>query len=85
MIFVFICYQNQSKPIEMMYQEDEIPFRNIPEEKLQVLELPYVQNELSMLILLPEETQDGSDPLLKVSKPRCYELVWCYVLYVKHN
>lgn len=64
----------------MMYQEKEIPFRNIPEEKLQVLELPYVQNELSMLILLPEETQDGSDPLLKVSKTRT-----SLVLYVKHK
>ncbi|KAA0708624.1 Leukocyte elastase inhibitor A [Triplophysa tibetana] len=62
----FKISKNQSKPVEMMYQENKIPFRNIPEEKLQVLELPYVQNELSMLILLPEETQEGSDPLLKL-------------------
>uniref|UniRef100_A0A673KAG7 Serpin peptidase inhibitor, clade B (ovalbumin), member 1, like 2 n=1 Tax=Sinocyclocheilus rhinocerous TaxID=307959 RepID=A0A673KAG7_9TELE len=39
----------------------------IPEYELQVLELPYVKEELSMLILLPNETQDGSDPLLKLT------------------
>ncbi|KAL0164584.1 hypothetical protein M9458_040337 [Cirrhinus mrigala] len=49
----------------MMYQSKKFPFRCIPEYELQVLELPYKQEELSMLILLPNETQDGSDPLLK--------------------
>ncbi len=54
--------------MQMMYQEKKFPFRYIPEYELQVLELPYEQEELSMLILLPDKTQDGSDPLLKVSK-----------------
>ncbi len=54
--------------MQMMYQEKKFPFRYIPEYELQVLELPYKQEELSMLILLPDKTQDGSDPLLKVSK-----------------
>uniref|UniRef100_A0A673N6Q1 Leukocyte elastase inhibitor-like n=1 Tax=Sinocyclocheilus rhinocerous TaxID=307959 RepID=A0A673N6Q1_9TELE len=49
---------NQSRPVEMMYREETFPFRYIPEYKLQVLELPYEQEELSMLILLPNETQD---------------------------
>uniref|UniRef100_A0A673NBY6 Leukocyte elastase inhibitor-like n=1 Tax=Sinocyclocheilus rhinocerous TaxID=307959 RepID=A0A673NBY6_9TELE len=57
---------NQVRPVEMMYREETFPFRYIPEYKLQVLELPYEQEELSMLILLPNETQDGSDPLLKL-------------------
>jgi len=52
----------------MMYQKKKFPFNYICEHRLQVLELPYVKEELSMLILLPEETQDGSDPLLKVGK-----------------
>ncbi len=64
----FVFDQNESRPVEMMYREETFPFRCIPESKLQVLELPYEQEELSMLILLPDETQDGSDPLLKVSK-----------------
>ncbi|XP_065113052.1 leukocyte elastase inhibitor-like [Paramisgurnus dabryanus] len=62
----FKINKNLRKPVEMMYQEKEFPFRDIPEENLHVLELPYVQSELSMLVLLPEESQDGSDPLLKL-------------------
>lgn len=50
----------------MMFQKKKFPFNYIHEHRLQVLELPYVKEELSMLILLPEETQDGSDSLLKV-------------------
>lgn len=49
-----------------MYQMTKLPYNYIPDLGLQILELPYVDDELSMLILLPEETADGSDPLLKV-------------------
>ncbi|ROL41129.1 Leukocyte elastase inhibitor A [Anabarilius grahami] len=62
----FKINQNESRPVEMMYQNHKFPFRSIPEYELQVLELTYVKEELSMLILLPNETQDGSDPLLKL-------------------
>uniref|UniRef100_A0A673NDX7 Leukocyte elastase inhibitor-like n=1 Tax=Sinocyclocheilus rhinocerous TaxID=307959 RepID=A0A673NDX7_9TELE len=62
----FKINQNEHRPVQMMYQNKKFPFRYIPEYELQVLELPYKQEELSMLILLPNET--GSDPLLKVSK-----------------
>uniref|UniRef100_A0A9J8BY75 Leukocyte elastase inhibitor n=1 Tax=Cyprinus carpio carpio TaxID=630221 RepID=A0A9J8BY75_CYPCA len=62
----FKINQNERRPVQMMYQKKKFPFRYIPEDELQVLELPYVKEELSMLILLPNETQDGSDPLLKL-------------------
>ncbi|XDV33383.1 hypothetical protein PO909_003807, partial [Leuciscus waleckii] len=62
----FKINQNESQPVQMMNQKKEFPFNYIYEHRLQVLELPYVKEELSMLILLPEETQDGSDPLLKL-------------------
>ncbi|XP_026111388.1 leukocyte elastase inhibitor-like [Carassius auratus] len=62
----FKINQNESRPVQMMYQKKKFPFRYIPEYEVQVLELPYVKEELSMLILLPDETQDGSDPLLKL-------------------
>ncbi|XP_016303551.1 leukocyte elastase inhibitor-like isoform X2 [Sinocyclocheilus anshuiensis] len=62
----FKINQNESQPVQMMYQNKKFPFRYIPEYELQVLELPYKQEELHMLILLPNETQDGSDPLLKL-------------------
>lgn len=49
-----------------MYQMKKFPYNYIPEIGLQILELPYVDEELSMFILLPEETENGSDPLLMV-------------------
>lgn len=54
----------------MMYQMKKLPYNYIPDLGLQILELPYVDDELSMLILLPEEASDGSNPLLKVLTPR---------------
>lgn len=54
----------------MMYQMKKLPYNYIPDLGLQILELPYVDDELSMLILLPEEVSDGSNPLLKVLTPR---------------
>lgn len=50
----------------MMYQKKKLPYNYVPELRLQILELPYVKDELSMFILLPEESADGSDPLLTV-------------------
>lgn len=50
----------------MMYQMKKLPYNYIPEHGVQILELPYVEEELSMFILLPEETADGPSPLLKV-------------------
>lgn len=51
-----------------MYQMKKLPYNYIPELGLQILELPYVGEELSLFVLLPEESADGSDPLLKVHK-----------------
>lgn len=58
--------QNETKPVQMMYQVKKLPYNYIPEHGLQILELPYVKEELSMFILLPEVAEDGSDSLLKV-------------------
>ncbi|KAF7690281.1 leukocyte elastase inhibitor-like [Silurus meridionalis] len=62
----FKINQNLSKPVQMMFQRNKFPFNYIDEYKLRVLDLPYVDEELSMVVLLPEESNDGSDPLLKL-------------------
>ncbi|XP_037326672.2 leukocyte elastase inhibitor-like [Pungitius pungitius] len=62
----FKVNQNEAKPVQMMYQMKKLPYNYVPELGLQILELPYVDEELSMFILLPEESADGSDPLLKL-------------------
>ncbi|XP_053286061.1 leukocyte elastase inhibitor [Pleuronectes platessa] len=62
----FKISQTESKPVEMMYQMKKLPYNYIPDHALQILELPFVEEELSMFILLPEQSTDGSDPLLKL-------------------
>ncbi|XP_027131505.1 leukocyte elastase inhibitor-like, partial [Larimichthys crocea] len=64
----FETYKNGKKSVQMMYQMKKFPYNYIPEIGLQILELPYVDEELSMFILLPEKTENGPDPLLMVHK-----------------
>lgn len=64
----FKINQKETKPVQMMYQRKKLPYAYIPEHDLQILELPYVDEELSMVILLPKLSADGSDPLLKLEK-----------------
>ncbi|XP_060934107.1 leukocyte elastase inhibitor-like [Limanda limanda] len=64
----FKVSQTESKPVQMMFQKKNLPYNYIPDHALQILELPYEKEVLSMFILLPEESTDGSDPLLKLEK-----------------
>lgn len=50
----------------MMHQKAKFPLTFIPEANCQILELPYVGNELSMLIMLPNEMEDDTTGLKKV-------------------
>ncbi|XP_078054788.1 leukocyte elastase inhibitor-like [Mustelus asterias] len=59
----FRLNKKESKPVKMMYQNNKFLLRHIPEFKTQVLELPYVGNELSMIILLPDDIMDDSTGL----------------------
>lgn len=61
----FKIKQNETVPVQMMHQRKKLPYNYIADHDLQILELPYVGEELSMFILLPKES---SDPLLKLEK-----------------
>uniref|UniRef100_A0A668UL54 Serpin domain-containing protein n=1 Tax=Oreochromis aureus TaxID=47969 RepID=A0A668UL54_OREAU len=61
-------FKNETVPVQMMHQRKKLPYNYIADHDLQILELPYVAEELSMFILLPKESSDGSDPLLKLGK-----------------
>merc|ERR1719309_1132971 len=50
----------------MMFLKEKLPFNYIPEEGIQIVELPYKGEELSMVILLPEDNDGGSEPLTKL-------------------
>lgn len=51
---------NETKPVQMMYQMKKMHYNYIPDLGLQILGLPYVDEELSMYILLPQETSAGT-------------------------
>ncbi|XP_043117309.1 leukocyte elastase inhibitor-like [Puntigrus tetrazona] len=69
----FKLNKTQTKPVKMMYQESKFPLALIPEIDSQVLELPYVGKNLSMLIILPNEIQDETTGLQKLEKALTYE------------
>lgn len=66
----------------MMYQKGTFKLGYIEELGTQVLELPYAQKLLSMIILLPGETADGSPSGLEqvrlrtAAKPDWKLVVW---------
>ncbi|XP_067911343.1 leukocyte elastase inhibitor-like isoform X1 [Heterodontus francisci] len=56
----FRINQNETKPVQMMRQKAKFNMTYIHEVATRVLELPYVQSELSMIILLPDMKDDSS-------------------------
>ncbi|XP_059364535.1 leukocyte elastase inhibitor-like [Carassius carassius] len=69
----FKMNKTRTKPVKMMTQKAEFPLAFIPELNSQVLELPYVGKNLSMLIILPNEIQDETTGLQKLEKALTYE------------
>uniref|UniRef100_A0A671K6U3 Serpin B6 n=1 Tax=Sinocyclocheilus anshuiensis TaxID=1608454 RepID=A0A671K6U3_9TELE len=63
----------QTKPVKMMQQKSKFPLAFIPEMNSQVLELPYVGKNLSMLIILPNEIQGETTGLQKLEKALTFE------------
>ncbi|KAK7158325.1 hypothetical protein R3I93_009515 [Phoxinus phoxinus] len=64
----FKLNKNRTKPVKMMHQKAQFPLAIIPEINSQVLELPYVGKNLSMLIILPNEMEDDTTGLQKIEK-----------------
>ncbi|NXI92534.1 SPB8 protein, partial [Psophia crepitans] len=70
---------NEKKPVQMMYQKGTFKLGLIEEMGAQVLELPYAQNSLSMIILLPGDMADGSTSgLEQIERTITYEnlMLW---------
>ncbi|XP_047657736.1 leukocyte elastase inhibitor-like isoform X2 [Tachysurus fulvidraco] len=63
----------ETKPVPMMNQEACFPLAFIPEMQCKILEMPYVGQELSMLIMLPIEIEDDTTGLEKLEKHLTYE------------
>ncbi|XP_077077723.1 leukocyte elastase inhibitor-like isoform X3 [Siphateles boraxobius] len=75
----FKLNKNKTKPVKMMewrskdHRKEKFPLAFIPEINSQVLELPYVGKNLSMLIILPNEMEDDTTGLQKLEKALTYE------------
>nr|XP_042134254.1 leukocyte elastase inhibitor [Peromyscus maniculatus bairdii] len=64
----FRLNKKDTKMVKMMYQKKKFPFGYIQDLKCKVLEMPYQGEELSMIILLPEDIEDTSMGLKKIEE-----------------
>ncbi|NWQ82425.1 SPB6 protein, partial [Columbina picui] len=69
----FQINKNETKPVQMMFMKDKFNMTYIGDFQTKILELPYVGNELSMIILLPDTIQDGSTGLERLERELTYE------------
>ncbi|XP_072880317.1 leukocyte elastase inhibitor-like isoform X1 [Hemitrygon akajei] len=79
----FRLNKNESKPVQMMYKSDKFLFRHIPEVNIKVLELPYVEKDVSMVILLPDDIMDDSTGLEKLERTLTLEKLQEWTLQTK--
>ncbi|MEE6465208.1 hypothetical protein FKM82_006488 [Ascaphus truei] len=69
----FRLSKNTTTPVQMMKKESEYPMTYVHDLLMRIIELPYVNNELSMIILLPDDIEDGSTGLEKLERELTYE------------
>ncbi|KAM7122035.1 uncharacterized protein J5F26_000714 [Ciconia maguari] len=69
----FQINKKETKPVQMMFKKDKFNMTYIGDFQTKILELPYVGNELSMIILLPDSIQDGSTGLESLERGLTYE------------
>ncbi|XP_072880310.1 leukocyte elastase inhibitor-like [Hemitrygon akajei] len=79
----FRLNKNESKPVQMMYKSDKFLFRHIPEVNIKVLELPYVEKDVSMVILLPDDIMDDATGLKKLEQTLTLEKLQEWTLQTK--
>lgn len=62
-IFCLNCFQTKTKPIQMMFLKEKFFILHETTMKFRIIELPYVENELSMFVLLPDDISDNTTGL----------------------
>ncbi|NXA73952.1 SPB10 protein, partial [Thryothorus ludovicianus] len=65
--------QNKTKPVQMMFLKDKFFIFHESTMKFRIIELPYVENELSMFVLLPDDISDNTTGLELVERELTYE------------
>ncbi|XP_074400815.1 serpin B6 [Zonotrichia albicollis] len=69
----FHINKKETRPVQMMFKEATFKMTYIGDLQTKILELPYVGNELSMIILLPDAIQDGSTGLERLERELTHE------------
>ncbi|XP_053570625.1 serpin B6 [Bombina bombina] len=69
----FRMNKTTSKLVQMMYQRSTFKTHYIDDLETTLLELPYVNNKLSMILLLPDEIKDDSTGLEQLEKELSYK------------
>ncbi|XP_069709663.1 serpin B6-like [Phaenicophaeus curvirostris] len=69
----FQINKKETKPVQMMFKKDSFNMTYIGDFQTKILELSYVGNELSMIILLPDAIQDESTGLESLERELTYE------------
>ncbi|KAM5158480.1 serpin B10-like [Mantella aurantiaca] len=68
----FRMSKTKTKMVPMMFQRNKFNMFYIEELKTKVLEIPYVSNETSMIILLPDDIMDNTTGLEQLQKELSY-------------
>ncbi|NWV43948.1 OVALX protein, partial [Grantiella picta] len=77
----FNVTEQESRPVQMMCQNNTFKVARVAEDKIKVLELPYTSGELSLLVLLPDdisgleqlENKISYERLMKWTNPKVME------------
>ncbi|XP_032078403.1 serpin B6-like [Thamnophis elegans] len=69
----FRINKNEKKTVQMMFKKAEYNMTHISASRISVLEIPYVGDELSMIILLPDEIEDNSTGLERLEREITHE------------
>ncbi|KFW68775.1 Heterochromatin-associated protein MENT [Pygoscelis adeliae] len=69
----FRLSKNKTKPVKMMYMRHTFPVLIMETMNFKMIELPYVQHELSMFILLPNDIKDSTTGLEQLERELTYE------------
>ncbi|NXL95606.1 SPB10 protein, partial [Alectura lathami] len=75
----FRLSKTKTKRVQMMFLKDTFLMLHEPTMKFKIIELPYVENELSMFVLLPDDISDNTTGLELVERELTYEKLseWC--------
>ncbi|NXE79803.1 SPB10 protein, partial [Cochlearius cochlearius] len=69
----FRLSKNKTKPVKMMCMRDTFPVLIMETMNFKMIELPYVNHELSMFILLPDDIKDSTTGLEQLERELTYE------------